>query len=153
MCGENIFVYFYQHSETGSSPRVRGKRVRACSDSFPSGLIPACAGKTPGWPPWTAGAGAHPRVCGENAIATFTKDHPHGSSPRVRGKRCTAARTRFDCRLIPACAGKTPLDRTRNPVYRAHPRVCGENCTITVILWVLSGSSPRVRGKRTFGTY
>ena len=49
--------------------------------------------------------------------------------------------------LIPARAGKT-----RSPVavaksLAAHPRACGENATLAPIFSLMSGSSPRVRGK------
>ena len=51
-------------------------------------------------------------------------------------------------RLIPACAGKTP-DETENATWEeAHPRVCGENDSLSRFRGDVSGSSPRVRGKR-----
>ena len=108
MCGENARVPRGATTCNGSSPRVRGKRIRVSEKKLAMGLIPACAGKTS---PNRAGMSqpwAHPRVCGEN-WANAGKTVPfEGSSPRVRGKR-----RRVDwglgCRgLIPACAGKTP---------------------------------------------
>ena len=50
--------------------------------------------------------------------------------------------------LIPACAGKTGSARGWRRVETAHPRVCGENATLTLFTRLLPGSSPRVRGKR-----
>ena len=52
--------------------------------------------------------------------------------------------------LIPACAGKTSMRITSEAVTGAHPRVCGENTRIVGASGMTSGSSPRVRGKRTF---
>ena len=71
-----------------------------------------------------------------------------GSSPRVRGK--PNIRTQFtDNRgLIPACAGKTAPRVADRRDERAHPRVCGENPTITHSRVLGTGSSPRVRGKQ-----
>ena len=52
-----------------------------------------------------------------------------GSSPRVRGKRLMG-RTNFPAwGLIPACAGKTGYLSAGKASVRAHPRVCGENCS------------------------
>ena len=111
----------------GSSPRVRGKhdvedRRRECLR-----LIPACAGKTAAREACPRAPGAHPRVCGENAIDEIDYELSLGSSPRVRGKLSFKAVQMAGDRLIPACAGKTPRGRCSLPTYRAHPRVCGEN--------------------------
>ena len=51
-------------------------------------------------------------------------------------------------RLIPACAGKTSERRIRTLRAAAHPRVCGENVHSRGASAQVSGSSPRVRGKR-----
>ena len=50
--------------------------------------------------------------------------------------------------LIPAWAGKTRQRQTHTPRGWAHPRVGGENITPRPSLIVLTGSSPRGRGKR-----
>ena len=68
VCGENLCDGATYPVVQGSSPRVRGKPARPARSRRARGLIPACAGKTPGvWrrPP---GGGAHPRVCGENRL-------------------------------------------------------------------------------------
>ena len=50
------------------------------------GITPACAGKRAAICPGRAGAGDHPRVCGEKRVM-FIQDCPNeGSPPRVRGK-------------------------------------------------------------------
>ena len=107
VCGENTVSPLNISALAGSSPRVRGKRGCMRVGVRPRGLIPACAGKTPGvWrrPP---GGGAHPRVCGENL--SFVEDGAvgYGSSPRVRGKLEVGLGGGCDLGLIPACAGKT----------------------------------------------
>ena len=111
----------------GSSPRVRGKPAHGHAEGFRVGLIPACAGKT--LPPRRAAVKtkAHPRVCGENPGGVLFALAAAGSSPRVRGKLDPAAIDYALSRLIPACAGKTPLLIWQPRLGRAHPRVCGEN--------------------------
>ena len=71
------------------------------------GLIPAWAGKTP-FPA---------------AFAALTM----GSSPRGRGKHERERRRLLRLGLIPAWAGKTLIGLFGNELYRAHPRVGGEN--------------------------
>ena len=71
-----------------------------------------------------------------------------GSSPRVRGKLAATLGRHAVRGLIPACAGKTSVKRVKDSQSWAHPRVCGENTDPSSISTGLSGSSPRVRGKR-----
>ena len=72
-----------------------------------SGLIPACAGKTPPPAMYSNTLRAHPRVCGENFDRDRSPAPIAGSSPRVRGKLRTALSDQRYLGLIPACAGKT----------------------------------------------
>ena len=46
VCGENAATLSAWTTKTGSSPRVRGKRVFPQKIKGNAGLIPACAGKT-----------------------------------------------------------------------------------------------------------
>ena len=71
-----------------------------------------------------------------------------GSSPRVRGKLRFGGTFPPSTRLIPACAGKTDGYFLRKFRSWAHPRVCGENLLLSVLVLWVAGSSPRVRGKR-----
>ena len=49
-------------------------------------------------------------------------------------------------RLTPAHAGKIPILQLEPAVYRAHPRVCGENSRTADGASVCPGSPPRMRG-------
>ena len=132
----------------GSSPRVRGKLTRIVPYKWLRGLIPACAGKTfirYFQKSWRA---AHPRVCGENQRPCQSPVNRAGSSPRVRGKQIDAKAAELGFGLIPACAGKTGDFDFIQGGGRAHPRVCGENSLEFPRNTELTGSSPRVRGKR-----
>ena len=176
VCGENGINLSANGGAEGSSPRVRGKLLRGRNVLVHVGLIPACAGKTPrvrgkpspkntsnarsGLIPACAGKtkpcrsngpaeGAHPRVCGENAIPSHHANGYPGSSPRVRGKLTVPRQAGKSFRLIPACAGKTNVLVLKLSHRGAHPRVCGENFLVSPYVERQLGSSPRVRGKLT----
>ena len=133
----------------GSSPRVRGKRDRRRHRDRRPGLIPARAGKTPSGEPRPRGRGAHPRACGKNARLTLWPPARRGSSPRVRGKLFACVVVWGLWGLIPARAGKTPVDEAEQYLTEAHPRACGENLHRSGPVPPHRGSSPRVRGKPT----
>ena len=101
-----LFIVF----DEGSSPRVRGKRLRTWSFALAPRLIPACAGKTGIYAAVAKEARAHPRVCGENCGYPAFSVFGLGSSPRVRGKPTTSISGDGGQGLIPACAGKTLND-------------------------------------------
>ena len=146
-CGENTDCAYYPHGETGSSPRVRGKRGRCRRRPLHRGLIPARAGKTRAGASTIRRRRAHPRACGENAGNSYEEMSMMGSSPRVRGKQPQRRPTPSPPRLIPARAGKTNTTAFPLEWDRAHPRACGENRTAGKSLSNRAGSSPRVRGK------
>ena len=70
--GENRYQCFREYPFLGSSPRGRGKQRWFHSPALGPGLIPAWAGKTDGQSIWFFSQRAHPRVGGENRIATVT---------------------------------------------------------------------------------
>ena len=165
--GENSRGHARPPFQRGSSPRVRGKHAPPSQDPPRGGLIPARTGKTTTAQLHSMINSAHPRACGENmnpgvhhaprtgssprvrenAAASGKDVADAGSSPRVRGKRALYLLRGPTSGLIPARAGKTPR-RIADPAHRAaHPRACGENAFITAQQQLLSGSSPRVRGK------
>ena len=126
--GENGFAGVQAWLWLGSSPRRRGKQRWFQSHGIGPGLIPAWAGKTSGL--------RHSPYSGQ------------GSSPPGRGKPDWRRVRRVDNRLIPAWAGKTYRAIQGRFSGRAHPRVGGENVTVSVGLVCVRGSSPRGRGKR-----
>ena len=148
VCGENLIPTGALTPLGGSSPRVRGKPPKPAASASSTGLIPACAGKTGLRSALRKPTRAHPRVCGENRASIARATSTLGSSPRVRGKRDLGAPLRERRGLIPACAGKTGRRTSRRSRTTAHPRVCGENDTMSPGEYTRAGSSPRVRGKR-----
>ena len=69
-----------------------------------------------------------------------------GSSPRVRGTDTSKDTHLTHIRFIPACAGNRRKLISAHDHAPVHPRVCGEQLAIVVLLVSGFGSSPRVRG-------
>ena len=147
MGGENGFGVGSVVGVGGSSPRGRGKPLVALAAGDAGGLIPAWAGKTLSAAPPGRGVTAHPRVGGENGLATLARSLSCGSSPRGRGKRRGWGSRCPRPRLIPAWAGKTDGVGLGWPGLAAHPRVGGENRARLIPSTTTWGSSPRGRGK------
>ena len=146
-CGANASSDCTIPSESGSSPRVRGKPTDAIGNTLIPRIIPARAGQTR--PPRPDGRipPDHPRACGANPPTQSATPSSPGSSPRVRGKPASPSPTSSTRRIIPARAGQTCV-RTRDGVPSSdHPRACGANSRRSVCMSCASGSSPRVRGK------
>ena len=145
--GENVPYTNDGFGQRGSSPRGRGKR-RSCDDhDVIEGLIPAWAGKTSGSRKTRDLSTAHPRVGGENVSLDKAGHGVFGSSPRGRGKQGDWSGLQRRVGLIPAWAGKTTASKLSSRPATAHPRVGGENMSITQRAMRTVGSSPRGRGK------
>ena len=86
-CGENAGKAPAPESESGSSPRMRGKHPLNGFHPRCGRLIPAHAGKTAASPLDCVRFPAHPRACGENRGPFAVWVYAWGSSPRMRGKR------------------------------------------------------------------
>ena len=69
-----------------------------------------------------------------------------GSSPRVRGTGIALQSGSISGRFIPACAGNRDNQRLEDTFQTVHPRVCGEQFLVVLPVFVVVGSSPRVRG-------
>ena len=66
----------------------------------------------------------------------------------MRGKPNDADTFNSHRRITPADAGKTSLQGLRLAVDKDHPRGCGENKLNVAVIAYISGSPPRMRGKR-----
>ena len=127
-CGANFVLSVSGLALCGSSPRVRGKPDCGFIAVKSVRIIPARAGQTKSI---AIGGGCY---C--------------GPSPRVRGKRPRRAGSTCACRIIPARAGQTLAVRRGSCRRTDHPRACGANIAMITFSVMVSGSSPRVRGKR-----
>ncbi len=149
MCGENSVERIPLACPLGSSPRMRGKRQTLHQTLTRNRLIPAYAGKTSINLYSFPRSRAHPRVCGENGSNLAAGIGGAGSSPRMRGKLLMNGGHVKRIGLIPAYAGKTLIRAVNMFTPATHPRVCGENAFCIASSSGITGSSPRMRGKRT----
>ena len=148
-CGEHRWSPKSSSSANGSSPRLRGTRLNIWPHYTRNRFIPAPAGNTSrSWrrcPPTPV----HPRACGEHSGTAPVSITHNGSSPRLRGTRRDPLSPGLRLRFIPAPAGNTPAHPqgpARSPV---HPRACGEHLSMTRLIRLANGSSPRLRGTRS----
>ena len=116
------------HMSAGSSPLTRGKLAGRDGDVPSRGLIPACAGKTPGNGRRNRRGRDHPRSHRENVVCFCAPSAVQGSSPLTRGKHGVE----LGVRLV---VGLTPRSR-------------GENRSAATPIRSLVGSSPLTRGKQ-----
>ena len=67
----------------------------------------------------------------------------------MRGKQGENSEYFCELRITPADAGKTRYFVLFHLVQQDHPRGCGENSSFFITSTNISGSPPRMRGKRT----
>ena len=110
-------------------------------------ITPACAGKRQAFTNQNLLKGDHPRMCGEKKPSLLLLFMIVGSPPHVRGKGPTGQRPLLDTRITPACAGKRQAFTNQNLLKGDHPRMCGEKKPSLLLLFMIVGSPPHVRGK------
>ena len=126
-CGANALTLAMLVLQSGSSPRVRGKRKH---DGMPVALrriIPARAGQTVFRGQAYRQLPDHPRACGANPQLLCCVVCCCGSSPRVRGKPPSMPVAVPRTRIIPARAGQTAWRFRWCRSFADHPRACGAN--------------------------
>ena len=106
-CGANGKISSKTMVRTGSSPRMRGKRMVAGIWQTGRRIIPAHAGQTPPSTTRDTCRPDHPRACGANLFDSSSSTHAVGSSPRMRGKQGRVRADPIRRRIIPAHAGQT----------------------------------------------
>ena len=148
-CGANVEMHASLGSHAGSSPRMRGKLHQVQRATHADRIIPAHAGQTRArsrrpYPPTD-----HPRACGANTWALTGSIKEDGSSPRMRGKLFHNCSVLCFVRIIPAHAGQTMVAGRHSTPSTDHPRACGANSVRLSKRRHATGSSPRMRGKRT----
>ena len=109
-CGGSELGYRPGSEQGGTSPRVRGKPVGLHPVRQPRGYIPARAGEALDVERPADQASVHPRACGGSPPRPRFRSSPSGTSPRVRGKRCTTKSSSVWERYIPARAGEAAQD-------------------------------------------
>ena len=152
-CGANVSCATRAIYDYGSSPRMRGKRRLGDVLSHCNRIIPAHAGQTSPVRRRLPCSPDHPRACGANGPAPRSPTRTTGSSPRMRGKLGLLLLGFGILRIIPAHAGQTTSPPGRSPASPDHPRACGANEQGHLMLRLLHGSSPRMRGKHAGQDY
>ena len=147
LCGANPLLSPPCACMTGSSPLVRGKRLFDRLVVHVLRIIPACAGQTRLMILLIPGSPDHPRLCGANVVTISSFLLHYGSSPLVRGKLAIRSFALRLERIIPACAGQTPVVAHPLADIADHPRLCGANPMNASPSIANGGSSPLVRGK------
>ena len=132
----------------GTPPRARGRRVGDRRDHRAQGNTPACAGTTPRECVSRCTRREHPRVRGDDVAPTPDTCVVIGTPPRARGRRGQGAGREVHRGNTPACAGTTSPQPQRLPRTREHPRVRGDDHVRRSLLILLTGTPPRVRGRR-----
>ena len=110
-CGEHCCAVRIAWSCCGSSPRLRGTRLRDLGGCLLSRFIPAPAGNTSRRPRRSCLPPVHPRACGEHRGTWGSELATTGSSPRLRGTLHAPRPEDIRCRFIPAPAGNTRRQR------------------------------------------
>ena len=146
-CGGNSLVSSSWDSESGPSPRVRGKPPVRSPPKTATRSIPARTGETPRAPARFVSTRVHPRACGGNLPSLVLKSAQNGPSPRVRGKLVGVGGSPMVDGSIPARAGETNPSTRSVVLPGVHPRACGGNPGRNAGGRVAAGPSPRVRGK------
>ena len=126
---------------------MRGKGHFVQKKQLSKGITPAYAGKS-----CTGCTGIdriqdHPRLCGEKPDLIFVGFHMSGSPPPMRGKVCSSAIAILAYRITPAYAGKRHIRDAKDTIEQDHPRLCGEKFSIAILVGVIAGSPPPMRGK------
>ena len=106
-CGEHLPPSEIDTWQAGSSPRMRGTRVRELLIGAGNGIIPAHAGNTYLRVVGVSALWDHPRACGEHTEYEILAILLRGSSPRMRGTPHQQLAVRYRVRIIPAHAGNT----------------------------------------------
>ena len=114
-------------AELESPPRARGRVTVWSMVTQDEGITPACAGKSLRLPRLAGLVGNHPRVRGEEPIASSRATISPESPPRARGRTLKANST--------------------TPATRNHPRVRGEESPLAAPHSLASESPPRARGR------
>ena len=129
----------------GSSPHAREiLQIKSISAAH-FRIIPACAGNTIKFKVPFVESQDHPRMRGKYFGSVLSASHRLGSSPHAREIQSLLRFFLSIYRIIPACAGNTPVQLSAIPELQDHPRMRGKYFfNVHAIAWI-RGSSPHAR--------
>ena len=117
----------------GSPPHARGAATTAGTQYWQQGITPACAGSSTRRRPAWRSCRDHPRMRGEQVLIPRGILKGKGSPPHARGADQVLQPHLFWSGITPACAGSSPPPCQGLPLRRDHPRMRGEQRTISHI--------------------
>ena len=166
MRGEQLKAWEGNSLAEGSPPHARGAVLLVTADDLLHGIIPACAGSRDWWRPPHSWTRDHPRMRGEQqtviGLDVFGQGSPRmrgeqpgrhglpgdalGSPPHARGAAALGRPAPIAPGITPACAGSRHSSWLRLGPSRDHPRMRGEQVSISVPRVPAVGSPPHARG-------
>ena len=133
---------------------MRERRLSVCLAVAFFRITPARAGKTRCWQALRHGTRDHPRSCGKDATSPLATMTSSGSPPLVRERPVGEAPAPGLFGITPARAGKTFYGNDGVAHIGDHPRSCGKDIGIDIVLTLCLGSPPLVRERRyCYGWY
>ncbi len=133
---------------SGTPPRRRGGRASKNHTAGHHRNTPASAGRTCSPAASRPCSAEHPRVGGEDICAIRSASSSSGTPPRRRGGRPRGSVDVGHGRNTPASAGRTAKWTAKNPPWKEHPRVGGEDEGTYRRALIAEGTPPRRRGGR-----
>jgi len=121
-------------TSAGSSPHVRGTVLGQAARRDDRRFIPARAGNSDPGNKIDATWAVHPRTCGEQKVLYRLCDRFAGSSPHVRGTACLISLHFLSSRFIPARAGNRMQGSGTINGHAVHPRTCGEQLNMELLI-------------------
>ena len=129
--GEQMHYVSLRLVAQGSPPLARGTGLFHFSASISGGITPACAGNRSSQSAAVMSSRDHPRLRGEQNTARPLVCQHIGSPPLARGTAGSLRRRHIPCGITPACAGNSALCFIFPPARRDHPRLRGEQHTVS----------------------
>ena len=146
MRGEQLRNNTNIRNTIGSLPLARGTvNFCAASNNVPR-ITPACAGNRRIHGLALVLAEDHPRLRGEQFLGKGVYKRKKGSPPLARGTGLLHCNSYFPMGITPACAGNRSSEYQRKFFLWDHPRLRGEQETISASVVAYLGSPPLARG-------
>ena len=128
ICGEDHHIHHeHRHHVKRNTPAYAGKTARALQT------------------PW--GSQKHPRICGEDAAQECLFCISVETPPHMRGRHAVRVRNTDNSGNTPAYAGKTQWRKGRVLQWKKHPRICGEDASLTLLSSHAWKKHPRICGE------
>ena len=145
-CGVLVTLLLASATPAGTSPHMRGFVYVRVGHEGGIRYIPAHAGFCASGFFYIQRAKVHPRTCGVLPAITPPTRCFQGTSPHMRGFGLVSVRSCYRTGYIPAHAGFCDICKNPGGETTVHPRTCGVLTAGAVVLHVLGGTSPHMRG-------